>query len=134
MSFTVDWKVTQSNTDRINRDGARAWSRGMNISGRVRNWNNCIINDGKIVVLCRASGAAVKIQSERRLLWWNIWRRSLSGSLTPWGENNWLKMRREFSVSSKMRQGCMHRPRRRLQRVRRQDFRTLGNCSAACRK
>jgi hypothetical protein len=24
MSFTVDWKVTQSNTDRINRDGARA--------------------------------------------------------------------------------------------------------------
>jgi hypothetical protein len=37
MSFTMDWKVTQSNIDRIIRGGARAWSRGMNISGRVRN-------------------------------------------------------------------------------------------------
>jgi len=38
----------------------------------------------KIVVLFCASGAAMRIQSERRLLWWNIWRISLSGSLTPW--------------------------------------------------
>ena len=51
----------------------------------------------KIVVLCCASGAAMRIQSERRLLWWNIWRISLSGSLTPGAV---IDERREFRESS----------------------------------